>query len=198
MKKLSIDIVGISPMLQHNGQTADPLNPFTKELKKISSKRAKTDDDHEQMAKIEFRAGLYWRDDIGVHMPMDNLSAMFLAAAKKHRLGPKTSSILISEDMPVEFKDSKNLSKLEANPDMHFRKSVNVQRQKVMRTRPMVPAGWTGTINLEIDVDGIDPDDIELLAVTAGKQVGMGDWRPGSPKPGPFGKFDILSIKEVQ
>ncbi len=46
-------------MLQHNGQTADPLNEFAKELKKVSGKRNKTDEYHALMGEIEWRAGLY-------------------------------------------------------------------------------------------------------------------------------------------
>ena len=41
-------------LIMHNGQTADPLNPFSKAMKEISGKRKKTDTDYEAMANIEF------------------------------------------------------------------------------------------------------------------------------------------------
>ena len=195
MKRLEIKIKGTRPMLLHNGQTADPLNKFSKELKKISGKRTKTEEDHLRMSEIEFRAGLYWRDDIGVHMPADNLQAMFLAAAKKTRQGPKCNAIMIDDDMAIRFKNSTNLKKLERDESLYFRKACRVQTQKVMRTRPMVPAGWEGTIVLDIDEEDIDVEDIEAFAHTAGKRIGMGDWRP--QKNGAFGKFEVVSINEA-
>ena len=94
----------------------------SKELKKISGKRTKTEEDHLRMSEIEFRAGLYWRDDIGVHMPADNLQAMFLAAAKKTRQGPKCNAIMIDDDMAIRFKNSTNLKKLERDESLYFRK----------------------------------------------------------------------------
>ena len=52
-KFYEIEITGISDMIQHNGQLADPLNYFTKQLKAVTSKRPKTDADLEKMAEIE-------------------------------------------------------------------------------------------------------------------------------------------------
>jgi len=52
-------------LIMHNGQTADPLNPFSKAMKEISSKRKKTDTDYEAMANIEYRAGLYLNKKTG-------------------------------------------------------------------------------------------------------------------------------------
>ena len=195
MKRLEIKIEGTRPMLLHNGQMVDPLNPFSKELKKISGKRNKTEEDHEKMSQIEFRAGLYWRDDIGVHMPADNLQAMFLSAAKKTREGPKCNGIMIDDDMPIRFKNSTSLKKLEKDESMYFRKACRVQTQKIMRTRPMVPAGWTGTIVMDIDEEDVDVDDIKNFAQTAGKRIGMGDWRP--QKNGGFGKFQVVEVNEA-
>ena len=44
----------------------------------------------------------------------------------------------------------------------------------------------------------IDRDTFEQIADIAGHRIGMGDWRPSAPKvPGPFGRFVVESIKEV-
>lgn len=56
LEELKIKIVGISPLLMHNGQTSDPLNRFSKQLKAVSSKRKKSDEDYEEMARIEWHA----------------------------------------------------------------------------------------------------------------------------------------------
>jgi hypothetical protein len=41
-------------------------------------------------------------------------------------------------------------------------------------------------------VDGIDEDDVIKFAETAGKIIGMGDWRP--EKRGRFGKFVVTNV----
>jgi hypothetical protein len=192
MKKISIDVEGITPMLLHNGQTADPLNEFSKELKKVSGKRNKTDEDHALMGDIEWRAGLYWDDKLGVFMPAENLQAMLLAAAKKTKQGAQSIHILVDDDMAIKFKNSTKFDKLEKDPDMRDRRICRVGTAKIARTRPKIPAGWSGTINLLIDVDGIDEDDVIKFAETAGKIIGMGDWRP--EKRGRFGKFVVTNV----
>ena len=57
MNTLQLTIKGVSPLLLHNGQTANPLNKYARQLKAVSGKRNKTDEDFEAMAKIEFLAG---------------------------------------------------------------------------------------------------------------------------------------------
>ena len=72
------------PMLMHNGQTADPLNHWSKSMKQVSGKRKKTDADYEELAKIEFFAALYI-DKTGPIIPSANIDSMLVNAAKKLR-----------------------------------------------------------------------------------------------------------------
>ena len=76
-----------APLLMHNGQTANPLHPLAKKLKQVSSKRTKTDADYEEMARIEFLAGLYMAED-GPVLPEHVIDAMLIAAAKKRQGRP--------------------------------------------------------------------------------------------------------------
>ena len=57
--EMKINLRGISPIIMHCGQTADPLNQFSKAMKKLSAKRNKTDDDLAILSGIEWWAGLY-------------------------------------------------------------------------------------------------------------------------------------------
>ena len=54
----TITIRGIAPLLMHNGQLANPLNPLAKEMKKVTSVRTKTDEHHLELQRLEFLAGL--------------------------------------------------------------------------------------------------------------------------------------------
>ena len=51
-----------SGLLCHNGELADPLNNFAKEMKKVSAVRKKTDEHHLKMQELEWFGGLYGTD----------------------------------------------------------------------------------------------------------------------------------------
>ena len=51
---VQIRFQGVSPLLCHNGQTADPRNAYSKAIKAISGKRKKTDSDYDEMARLEW------------------------------------------------------------------------------------------------------------------------------------------------
>lgn len=70
----------------HSGQTADPLNHYAKALKAVSSKRSKTDADHEEMSKIEWFASLYLDKSQRVILPDYLLEAAFINGAKNRSL----------------------------------------------------------------------------------------------------------------
>jgi hypothetical protein len=50
---LRFKLISVAPLLCHNGQLADPLNDIARQMKKISSKREKTDTDLEELARLE-------------------------------------------------------------------------------------------------------------------------------------------------
>ena len=49
-----------APLIMHNGQTADPTEQMVASHQDhYQAKRIKTDADYEEMARLEFMAGLY-------------------------------------------------------------------------------------------------------------------------------------------
>jgi len=58
MQTITFEVRGNLPLLMHNSRLASPLDKYSKELKSISGKRKKTDEDHELMALIEARGSL--------------------------------------------------------------------------------------------------------------------------------------------
>jgi hypothetical protein len=59
LTRVQAKITGTSPVLLHNCQLANPRNWFTKQLKEVSSKRKKTEQDHDLLSQIEWLGGLY-------------------------------------------------------------------------------------------------------------------------------------------
>lgn len=192
-KYIDVSLEGRTPLIMHSGQTSDPLNPFAKKLKAISSVRKKTDDHHAAMGEIEWEAGLYWSDDMGLYMPSENIFAMLIKAAKRLKLGQQISAVSVDDAIgfPIQTKNSKNKDALKADENTWFRKAVCVQRARVIRTRPIFRS-WSLDFTLELDTTMLQPEQVQQILDVAGKSVGLGDWRPGSPSsPGPYGKFTV-------
>jgi hypothetical protein len=69
MLDLKMTWTGRTPLVVHNDQLANPLGSYTKAIKAISSKRAKTEDDHLEMSRIEWEGGLYIDPELGPFLP---------------------------------------------------------------------------------------------------------------------------------
>lgn len=104
MKTLKFKIEGVCPLLQHDDKTANPFNEYAKQLKAISSKRKKTEDDLLEMARIEWLAGLYHTPQSGYFMKAECFEGSFYEAAKAKKLG-KTfkEAVRIPDDPAFHF-----------------------------------------------------------------------------------------------
>ena len=54
--QLRFKIIGASPLLMHNGQVADPLNPHAIGIAQLASRRRKTEADHRRLASLSSSA----------------------------------------------------------------------------------------------------------------------------------------------
>jgi len=70
---LNVEIKGVSPLLLHNGQLADPLNQYTRALKQQTSKRKKTDVDLMEIRRLEWEGGFYRDDQDRPCIPGENI-----------------------------------------------------------------------------------------------------------------------------
>ncbi|MFG6094324.1 hypothetical protein SPB21_03700 [Leptothoe sp. ISB3NOV94-8A] len=174
----------------HSGQTADPLNRYSKALKAVSSKRAKTDADFEEMAKIEWYASLYTNKKEKIIIPDFVLEAAFVAGARKSKLGKQAQAGLFvdghallnfdGDDLPIDelFKRDQN----------RHCAAVRVQRARVMRTRSFFE-DWTATIKLVYNDSMLNKPAVIRAIEDCGEQVGLCDWRPK------YGRFVVETIQ---
>lgn len=202
LQKVRLQLVGIGPMLMHNNQLANPLNSYTKELQKLTSKRNKTEVDHLEIARLEWEGGLYLSDGIVV-MPTHNINACFYNGGKKSKRGVKIKTGVIFEDNSVPLQYLGPKIQLNGNdnradiPDsrldeyfsaLNFQTMVRVgPGRTLLRTRPMFK-DWSLECNIIYDDTVIDISDIMKSAEDAGRLVGLGDWRPN------FGRFMVERI----
>ena len=185
LNTIQITISGESPLLCHNGQTADPRNTYAKAMKAVSGKRKKTDADLDELARLEWLAGLYrFRDQLVI--PDYVLEAVFIKGAMKSKRGPQAKcGLFFTEHAPLKFDgkpetiSDETLSELFQAGDHVHSIAVRVGMAKVIRTRPIFRR-WSLTATAQYDPDVLNHRDIQEIADDAGKLVGIGDWRPST------------------
>jgi hypothetical protein len=186
-KTLTYKLTSSAPLIMHNGQTADPLNKWAKALKQISSKRMKTDADFEEMARIEFMAGLYMGQD-GPIVPANLIDALILNGAKKSKEGVRSkSSCFCLKHARLEYDGPRTAQELWEDDRFRFSSIVRVGQARVNRMRPIFN-DWSAVVTLNVEDTLIDPARVTEWLVAAGNQVGIGDWRPQ------YGRFTVERV----
>lgn len=164
---------------------ANHLNPFVKEIKKISGKRQKTEADLEQMSKIEWFAGLYVKAG-KVIIPGIVLEAALINGAKKSKAGKTAQAgMFVQSDMPLAFPDmGLTLDQLWEMEDYRFSAIVRVQQSRISRMRPKFDT-WSIVANIQFDDTLFSKSQVHDIVKLTGEQIGLCDWRPR------FGRFNV-------
>lgn len=184
-QKMKVKLTGIAAYIPHNGNLSDPLHPLSKQLKVVSSKKKKTEDDYKEMARIEHYASLYLNDDKQCIIPDVNLEALICEGAKMSKLGKEVKAGVVVEESALLIHDGpKTPEGLFANKEFNLRVSVKVGTARVMRTRPRFK-NWGVIFEITYYPETIDKDKIVEALVNAGQFKGLGDWRPR------FGRFTV-------
>lgn len=177
-EKLKFRATGVTPLLMHNGQMADPMNAFARLKAQVSKKRAKTDADFEELARLEFLGGLYHRVETGPGIPGEMIEATLINAAKKSRKGMQAKAGLISEGFwPLEYDGPRVAEDLWEDEKFRLTIGVRQQNQRIMRTRPRF-FPWACEFEVEYLPDQLNEREITEFVQVAGRLVGFGDWRP--------------------
>ena len=202
LKKYSVHLKSLSPLIMHSDRGCNPLNPITNKLKAISCIRQKKDEHYVAMAKLEFENGMYFEEEIGIYMPAKCLSACFKAAAKKFKLGTASKAITIDLSLgapliglegqsPESLWDQTDKS---GNQKYVFCESVVVSRARIMRTRPIFQT-WEVKFDLYLNTELLSIEQLKTIITTAGFEYGLCELRPGRAT-GVYGRFELVSIKE--
>jgi hypothetical protein len=185
METIKFKITGTRPLLVHADTLADPLNPMTRPHKEMTSKRKKTDEDHEAIARSEWRASLYFDSEIGPYIPGVNIEASIIAGAKLSKLGAqiKRSIEVLEDKCKLEYAGPRSVEKLWAEGFYDVR-GVKVQSARLMRYRPLFRQ-WASAFTLIFDPESINRDQVIKCVQDAGEYCGLGDYRPK------FGRFRV-------
>lgn len=184
--KIRLRLTGTAPLLMHNIRMADPLDDYTKALKEITKKRIKTQQDHIEMARVEWHGAIYYDPDIGPYLPGFNIQAAMEEAAKITSQGKDMKrGLLITDDVcPLLYTGPRVLAELwDAGTPYRHRVAVGVGKNRVMRTRPMFKE-WAIEADAVLDLNQMSLEDMGSIAESGGTMTGIGDWR------GRYGRYD--------
>ena len=211
-KRYGITLTGATPLLMHRDNIAwdERVKAWTKDP--LHRKESEAGDDRTPAWKW---LGCLYHDGKRLVMDADNLMSMLRdggtkCPARKGRGSLKAATqagIMVNEigwpllvggaEVPYQglyaLKDETDFSKHEeAARSMGFDlfvKRARIGESKHVRVRPRFDT-WICSGTVTILDPQINKEVLEMVLVTAGLQVGIGDWRPGSPrKPGQFGRL---------
>jgi hypothetical protein len=183
-KSLTFKIHGTASLLMHNGQTANPLNDFSKQMKKLSSKRSKTEEDYLELARVEWFAGLYLKNKKPC-IPGFIMEAVMAEAARRSKRGKLAlAGIIVPDDAELIYKGPTDLNELWEDAAFRLTAAVKIKMIKVMRTRPRFDE-WSAEITVKYDPRILNEEDIKDIFQVAG-DVGLMDWRPRC------GRFEVI------
>ena len=181
---LALRLIGTAPLLMHAGRLADPLDEYAVALHRVTSKRVKTVADHRQIARIEWRGGL-WLSSGSPCVPAEAIEAAMVAAGRTRRAGGLVRAAMHVRESPrLIHRGSEDLDALFEDPRFVHRCGVRVGTRRTMRTRPRFDE-WSLDVALTFMPTSIDAATLLEIAGMAGLMVGIGDFRPR------FGRFRV-------
>lgn len=184
---ITFSLVSVCPMLQHNGQTADPFNHYAIAIRKFSAKGTKnrTEDETRQMQRIEWEAGLYLSPEGKPVIPADTVVAALQRSSRTDKLGQKfAAGVFCFEDSEIEYDGPKSLDAMWESGKFKDARGVVVSRKRIIRIRPRFN-NWRADVVVHFNSMVVNESAVREAMVRAGRFVGFGDKRPA------FGRFEV-------
>lgn len=180
MKRLQINWRGTTPLIMNSCAGVNPLHPIQIEIKKITSKKTKTEEDLINLANLEWLIRLYWDEQNNrPYIPAENIEATIINGAKFVKKGKDIERYFRVLDLKPALDYRATFTKEQLQADLKYRdtRPMNVQRSKVLRTRPRFDI-WETKFTAMYDEEKIDLQTIVTALEYAGKYVGTCDSRP--------------------
>jgi hypothetical protein len=177
-EKIKLRITGTRRLIMHSGRLADPLDAVAKDLARLTSKRMKTESDHEAISRVEWHGGL-WLDGGAPCLPAEALMATFVSAAKTRRRGAQAGAgMMIERNAKLEYDGPEDMDALWEIKTFRLRVPVRVgANARTMRTRPCFH-NWSAEFTVAYLPTLLNGDEVVETFAVAGFTKGIGDWRP--------------------
>lgn len=203
LKRYSIHLKSLSPFVMNCDTLANPLHPTTKQLKELTSLKVKQDEHHLAIAKTQWEASLYYDEEIGVYLSSKMIIGCLRASARKEKKGLQMKAVIVDciPGAPLIGYENATPAKLWAIKNKKgeqlyvFTESVNVQRSKTMRTRPIFPQ-WEVKFEVLLNTEILSEMEFRRILERAGFEYGFGELRPQLAT-GICGRFNLEEMKEI-
>lgn len=186
LQELKLKLRSVAPLVMHNGQTADPMNKFARQMKELSGQRKKTEEIYIEMSRVEWLASLYVNEDGALILPSELIEATIHNGAKFSKLGKVfKSSVFVNDDAVLDIGVKKKAVELISEDKYRYVRCVRVGQARVMRTRSIFNQ-WKCDVTVLYDDEQVNKTDVMRAVKDAGVRVGFCDRRPK------FGRFEVL------
>ena len=178
------------------GLTPEALSAVRSQRSRPNAGGNRTETDDERLRELECRRSL-WLDAGGAPaVPAAAVRAAIETGARRRKQGPQVRGGLVVLETVFEYDRERYGAKLEEiGSEAQFTVPVLVKGSRVNRTRARFDPPWSCTVTVDVDGELIDREQLLEWLEIAGRQVGLGDWRP--EKSGVFGRFKVTSFEEV-
>jgi hypothetical protein len=175
---IRIELEGTSPLLMHNPRMVDPQFELNRQIKAITSKRKKTDDDLANIERLEWYGGLYEENGVIVQ-PTSKPRKCIINAAKISKSGKMVERSLSFSTLhvPLIYDGPKDIDKIYSDQRFHSRLSVGLNGKRVMRVRPKFFPWAMNVSGLFVEDAGLNVDEFVRIVELAGVVEGIGDNR---------------------
>jgi hypothetical protein len=174
----TLKLVGTSPLLMHNPRMVDPEFDLNRQIKALTAKRKKTDEDLKQIERLEWYGGLYAENGVVVQ-PTSKVRKCLVNTAKIMKLGKgiERAVSFATLNVPLEYEGPRDIDEIFTQSRFHSRLSVGVNGKRVMRVRPSF-FPWAMTLSGVFVTDaGVNIDELQRIVELAGMVEGIGDNR---------------------
>ena len=175
---------GIDSILQNNPQMSDPLNKFSKEMKQITGKRKKTDEDIADMRNLEIRAKIYFDEEIGIYVPSSWVQASIAGVSwsrAKIKKGDIRACVFVTEQkLKLQYDGFEQVKKpmdIVGNDRFHLIQSLKQGQVRVVKATPIFN-NWSFSCDIEFDDSIINESELKSIIEYGAKFGGFGDFRP--------------------
>ena len=188
-----ITVSGVSPIIHHNGAAGlDTRSAVSREIAAIAAKRGgnRTAADDERLRELEAQRSL-WLDESGAPtIPAAAIRSSIEAGARKRKQGTQVRGGLVVLSSAFKYDKKKYGADVEKlGRSTQYTVPVVVKSSRILRTRARFDMPWSCTFEVDVDDELIDQSQLLEWLDIAGRQIGLGDWRP--EKSGMFGRFTV-------
>ena len=196
-------LTGVSPIIHHSGVAglakSSPIKLAIADITAVTESK-RTDRQWRDLKTLESLNSL-WLEGQRVIVPATAVRTCIEQGARKTKDGPDVREGMIV--VRTEFHWDADRYGVDGDEDAvrsladntAFQVPVVVNRGRMLRTRARFDPPWSVIADIEGDDDLISADKLQRWLDTAGRRIGLGDWRPA--KSGTYGRFtatvDVLT-----